>query len=233
MRVLVVDDTVLHCRVLADALAAEASIDAVETATDAATALALLPAAGTTIVLVNMGMGDGAAVVDSVVRAMPAAPVIALAVADLEDEIIACVEAGVVGCLLKGDSYSDLVALIGSVAQGELRCSPRVTAALLHRVTKLSRMSRQQSQQPGLPVPGDALLTAREREVMQLIDAGLSNQQIAHRLSIELRTVKNHVHHILVKYQVHHRAEAAAMFRSLRQVDDGHDRSGTGVLPSR
>ncbi|MBW8802246.1 MAG: response regulator transcription factor [Catenulisporales bacterium] len=227
---LVVDDTVLHCRVLADALAAEASIDAVETATDAAMALALLPAAGTTIVLVNMGMGDGAAVVDSVVRAMPAAPVIALAVADLEDEIIACVEAGVVGCLLKGDSYSDLVELIGGVAQGELRCSPRVTAALLHRVTKLSRMSRQQQARP---VPGDALLTAREWEVMQLIDAGLSNQQIAHRLSIELRTVKNHVHHILVKYQVHHRAEAAAMFRSLPQHDDGHDRSGSGILPSR
>jgi DNA-binding NarL/FixJ family response regulator len=109
-----------------------------------------------------------------------------------------------------------------------------VTAALLHRVTKLSRMSRQQqSQQQPRPVPRDALLTAREREVMQLIDAGLSNQQIAHRLSIELRTVKNHVHHILVKYQVHHRAEAAAMFRSLRQHDDGHDRSGNGVLPSR
>jgi two-component system nitrate/nitrite response regulator NarL len=232
MRVLVVDDTVLHCRILADALAAEASIDAVETATDAAMALALLPDAGPTIVLVNMGMGGGAAVVDSVVRAMPAAPVIALAVADLEDEIIACVEAGVVGCLLKGDSYSDLVELISGVARGELRCSPRVTAALLHRVTKLSQLSRQQQTQTR-PVPGESLLTTREREVMQLIDAGLSNQQIAHRLSIELRTVKNHVHHILVKYQVHHRADAAALFRSLHPYDDEHDRAGSGALPAR
>jgi DNA-binding NarL/FixJ family response regulator len=227
MRVLVVDDAILYCQMLAETLAAEASIDAVETAGNADAALKLLPDDGPrTIVLVNMGMRDSTAAAGSIARAVPAAPVIALGVSDLEDEIIACVEAGVVGCLLKEDSYADLMVLITSVARGEIRCSPRVAAALLHRVTRLSRQAR------SAPTPGDMLLTAREREVMQLVDAGLSNQQIAHRLSIELRTVKNHVHHILVKYQVHRRAEAAALFRSLHQYDDGHDRSGNRALPS-
>ena len=56
-------------------------------------------------------------------------------------------------------------------------------------------------------------LTRREREILELIDEGLSNKQIAQRLRIELPTVKNHVHHILGKLGVHRRAEAAAVAR--------------------
>jgi ATP/maltotriose-dependent transcriptional regulator MalT len=62
-----------------------------------------------------------------------------------------------------------------------------------------------------------ARLTAREREVMQLVDEGLSNKQIARRLSIELPTVKNHMHHILQKFQVSRREDAVARFRPLNQ----------------
>jgi two-component system nitrate/nitrite response regulator NarL len=61
-------------------------------------------------------------------------------------------------------------------------------------------------------------LTAREAEILALIDAGLSNKQIAHRLVIELATVKNHVHHILEKLHVHRRAEAAAHLRAGRAL---------------
>jgi DNA-binding NarL/FixJ family response regulator len=58
-------------------------------------------------------------------------------------------------------------------------------------------------------------LTTREREVLELIDEGLSNKQIAQHLSIELPTVKNHVHHILGKLGVHRRTEAAALARAV------------------
>ena len=60
------------------------------------------------------------------------------------------------------------------------------------------------------PVAPTASLTRREAEVLGLIDAGLSNKEIAHRLHIELPTVKNHVHHILEKLHVRRRGEAAA-----------------------
>jgi two-component system nitrate/nitrite response regulator NarL len=58
-------------------------------------------------------------------------------------------------------------------------------------------------------------LTPREREILELIDSGLMNKEIASALSIELTTVKNHVHHILEKLGVTHRAAAAAKVRKL------------------
>ena len=61
--------------------------------------------------------------------------------------------------------------------------------------------------------PSAERLTRREAEIVGLIDEGLSNKQIAGRLSIELATVKNHVHSILEKLQVERRAEAAARVR--------------------
>jgi DNA-binding NarL/FixJ family response regulator len=61
-------------------------------------------------------------------------------------------------------------------------------------------------------------LTARELEVLVLLDDGLSNQQIARRLCIELATVKNHVHHILEKLQVERRGEAGAYLRRHPQL---------------
>jgi DNA-binding NarL/FixJ family response regulator len=209
VRVIVVDDTSLYRQALADALAAELSIEAVETAADADAALALLGDSATgTVVLLNMSMPDGTAVLKAIHCAVPGTPVIALAVSDVEDEIIAYAEAGVAGCLLKGDSFADLLASIASVARGGTWCPPRVAAALLRRVATLSKEPRTE--------PVGSRLTAREREVMQLVDEGWSNKQIARRLSIELRTVKNHIHNILVKYQVHRRADAAALFRAVR-----------------
>jgi DNA-binding NarL/FixJ family response regulator len=224
MRVIIVDDTNIYRLALADALAGEMSINAVETAADAEAVLDLLDAAGTgTVVVLNMGMPDGVTVLNTIRDAKPATPVIALAVSDLDEEIIACAEAGVAGCLLKGDSYADLLALITSVAHGETWCSPRVAATLLRRVAALSKAPRTE--------PAGTRLTAREREVMQLVDEGLSNKQIARRLSIELRTVKNHVHHILAKYQVHRRADAAALFRAVRpRGGSEHSRPDAGVV---
>jgi two-component system, NarL family, nitrate/nitrite response regulator NarL len=210
VRVIIVDDTRLYRSTLADALAAEPSIEAVASAADADAALALLddsPAGA--VMLLNMSMADGMAVLHTIHDAVPGTPVIALAVPEAEDEIIAYAEAGVAGCLLKSNSFADLLASITIVAQGGTWCPPRVAAALLRRVATLYKEQRNE--------PADCRLTTREREVVQLIEEGLSNKQIARRLSIELRTVKNHVHHILVKYKVHHRADAAALFRATRQ----------------
>jgi len=90
--------------------------------------------------------------------------------------------------------------------RGEAVCSPRVAGALLRRIAALATDGRSDR------VP--AHLTKREREIMGLIDEGLSNKEIAKRLRIEVATVKNHVHNILEKLQVHRRGEAAARVRA-------------------
>jgi len=84
--------------------------------------------------------------------------------------------------------------------------------------TIMGRMDQNNYNGDGLPAAqrgGEptASLTAREREILELVDEGLSNKQIAKRLSIEMPTVKNHVHNILEKLDVRSRHEAAALLR--------------------
>jgi len=120
--------------------------------------------------------------------------------------VIACAEAGVSGYVTREASLDELTGVVESVARGESPCSPRISALLLRRVAETA----------GRRTETDAArrLTRREAEIVGLIDEGLSNKQIAGRLSIELATVKNHVHSILEKLQVERRAEAAARVRS-------------------
>jgi DNA-binding NarL/FixJ family response regulator len=128
--------------------------------------------------------------------------------------ILPLIEAGAAGYLTSDGPLHELVSTMAAVARGEMPCSPGLAAALGRRVVMLAAAS---------DPPAEALvLTRREREVADLIEEGLSNKEIARRLSISVMTVKNHVHRLLDKLQVRRRGEAAARIRSLRR---------TGVLP--
>jgi DNA-binding NarL/FixJ family response regulator len=135
---------------------------------------------------------------------------VALAVPDQEARVLACAEAGVSSYVPREASLADLAAAIESAARGEAVCSPRMTALLFRRVRVLSRVRPEPAEVPEL--------TARQWEIIDLIDEGLSNKEIARRLYIEVPTVKNHVHNILDKLQVRRRSEAAARVRGLREA---------------
>jgi two-component system, NarL family, nitrate/nitrite response regulator NarL len=152
------------------------------------------------VVLVDMAVADGSSAIREIVNGTDGVKVVALAVSESEQEVVAYAEAGVSGYVTRGESIDDLVAAVESAACGQVTCSPRVAAALLRRVTALSNPS---------PVETDSRLTRREAEVAALLDNGLSNKEIAHRLCIELATVKNHVHSILEKLELHSRFEVA------------------------
>jgi two-component system nitrate/nitrite response regulator NarL len=135
--------------------------------------------------------------------------IVAVAVPDVEDDVLACAEAGIAGYVTRADSIATTIDVIESVARGELLTTPRFAAALLRRVSSLAAAS---------PPAASARLTPREREIAELIGHGFSNKLIAQRLCIELPTVKNHVHNILEKLQVSRRADAALRFRALSGV---------------
>ncbi|MCH9720505.1 MAG: response regulator transcription factor, partial [Actinomycetia bacterium] len=128
---------------------------------------------------------------------------------DREPEIVACAEAGVAGLHLRSESFDHLLKLVANAGTGGARCSSEVSAILLRRVYSLAH-------QPPTPDSKADLLTARELEILELIELGLTNQQIASRLSVALHTVKNHVHNLLGKLGVANRAEAVAVSRALR-----------------
>jgi two-component system, NarL family, nitrate/nitrite response regulator NarL len=160
------------------------------------------------VVLLDISAGLAAA--RELCNAVPDVALVVLSVDDSDESVIACAETGVAGFVTTDTSLEGLMATVLCVAGGGTRCSPRATAALMRRVAVLS--GRQH------PVPSRARLTPRERQIVGLIDQGLSNKQIARELQIELATVKNHVHSILEKLCVERRGAAAAAFRARATV---------------
>jgi two-component system, NarL family, nitrate/nitrite response regulator NarL len=132
---------------------------------------------------------------------------IAIGIPETDREVVECAEAGVAGYVTREGSVADLIATMETVVEGDMHCSPRIAAILRRRVAALAARP---------PVLAERVrLTARESEIVALIDEGLSNKEIGQRLSIQLATVKNHVHNILEKLQVQRRGQAAAFVREL------------------
>lgn len=134
-------------------------------------------------------------------RQVPAVKIIAFALNETDHDVIACARAGIVGYVTRNGSVEDVVNSIRSALNGELICSPRIAGLLFQRVATNGKQSRKST------------LTSREREILNLINRGLSNKQIARSLRVESATVKNHVHNILEKLQLRRRGEAAAWLR--------------------
>jgi two-component system, NarL family, nitrate/nitrite response regulator NarL len=211
--VLILAEVGVYRDALAHSLGRHTRIDVVGVAADLEEALAGVGQAGPEILLVDTRMPAGTSAVQALVAAAPDVRVVALAVAEDQREVIAFAEAGASGYVPLDGSIEDLVAVIESVSRGETLCSPRAAATLFRRVAALARESRRE--------PVEARLTARELDVLRLIEEGRSNKEIARALSVELSTVKNHVHNILEKLNVDSRTEAAARARrhDLRSLD--------------
>ncbi|MBN2413063.1 response regulator transcription factor [candidate division KSB1 bacterium] len=156
------------------------------------------------VALIDIGMPDkdGIEVTQVLYQDAPEVKVIILGMIDLTDEIIQCIEAGAAGYVLKEASFDYLVETIRSVHRGESFCSPQMTASLFTRIAELAI-----ERMPKIPT-SSVKLTNRELEIINLIAEGLPNKEIAQRLFIETQTVKNHVHNILDKLQLHNRLEA-------------------------
>jgi two-component system, NarL family, nitrate/nitrite response regulator NarL len=222
-RVLILTEVGVHREALARSLGGDGRVGVVGTAADLEEALAALDEVGPDIVLVDMPTPAGADAVRALVVATPEIKVVALAVPEVERDVIAFAEAGAAGYVAREGSMQDLVAVIESVARGECLLSPEIAAKVFRRVATLAREPRLE--------PIDERLTARELDVLRLIEEGLSNKEIATALSIELPTVKNHVHSVLEKLNVRRRTAAAARARRLGLLRDGGAGTGDGTEP--
>ncbi len=203
--VLIVSDIRLYREGLAEVVARQAGFQLAGTAADGDTALAAVRSRPPDMVLVDMAMAGSPGVIRAIRELTPDVNVVALSVADTEGDVCACAEAGVTGYVARDASLSDLMATLESAVRGEALCSPRMAGSLLRRLAELA------STQP--LGASSTHLTPRELEILRLLDEGLANKDIARRLGIEVATVKNHVHNILEKLQVHRRGEAAAWVR--------------------
>jgi two-component system nitrate/nitrite response regulator NarL len=206
-RVFIVADIRLYREGLAQVLDREPGIRVAGTGT-VAQLLASLGPSRPDVVLVDMASHESLVAIEKIAVTAPDLKVVALALGESENEIIACAEAGVLGFFRRDGSLDELITTIDAVARGESPCSPRIAAILLRRIAMYAAERRAEG--------GASRLTRRELEILVLIAKGLSNKEIARRLSIERATVKNHVHNILEKLHVSDRTEAAARLRRER-----------------
>jgi DNA-binding NarL/FixJ family response regulator len=195
-RVLLVGDVRLFRELLEDAVADQDGFEVVGSASCDVAAMA----AG--MIEPDIVVADTAALtipegIRALATALPDAKIVAIGVPDDEDSVVSLLEAGAAGYVTVDQPFTELVTAVDAASNGELPCSPRMSAALARRVAALAADEKH--------VPGDAALTPRQREIASLIASGMSNKQIARRLLIEHATVKNHVHSILVKLGVSRR----------------------------
>lgn len=210
-KILILDGCTLQRENLAAVFAANGtSVPAV--AWDVPSLRAAVDVVSPDIVLLNMLTSENVNLLSALRETCPHAKVIVVGISeDDESEIVACAEAGVAGYHLRTESLNDLFVLISKVFDGESLCSPKVSAILLNRLSALAAQRQLEGK--------ELVLTAREIQVLRMLEIGLSNRDIAERLCIALHTVKNHVHSILGKLGVSTRAQAVAVSRSFQYTE--------------
>jgi DNA-binding NarL/FixJ family response regulator len=200
IRVLVVDDQPLFRTGLARLLAEDEHVDVVGDAGDGEQAVKMVARLHPDVVLMDIKMPnlDGVEATKQIVSQHPEVKVLILTAIDADNYVIQCLRAGAAGYVLK-DSHKDaIISSIRSVMSGERVMASAVATRVLEMLTGEST--------PKQFYDG---LTVREVEILKLIATGLANKQIAYRLKISEKTVRNHVSNMYEKLGIYDRAQAA------------------------
>ena len=211
IRVLVVDDHPIFRDGLAALVSATEGFELSGIADDGETALAAAQAADVVLMDLNLPGMSGVEATRVIASRERAPAVLVVTMVDDDDTVIAAMQAGARGYVLKGSTAGDITAAVRTVAGGGAVFGAGVAARILGLATTATVSVNQ-------PVAATGGLTAREQEVLSLVAEGLSNAQIARRLDLSLKTVQNYVSHILDKLQLHDRTQAALLARGM--LDD-------------
>jgi DNA-binding NarL/FixJ family response regulator len=204
VRVFVVDD---HAMVRAGVRAEiGAEVTVVGEAADVPSAVEGIRSTKPDVVLLDVHMpgGGGRAVLETLRSELPEVSWLALSVSDAAEDVIAVIRAGARGYVTKTISGPDLVDAVRRVADGDVVFSPRLAGFVLDAFAAGSAAPEPTAESTD---PGLDLLSAREREVMQLLARGYTYREIGSRLFISVKTVESHASNVLRKLQLSNRNE--------------------------
>ncbi len=198
------DDHAVVRRGLTAFLATAHDIDVVAVAANGTEAVAAVRKLAPDVVLLDLFMPDQPAVetVRQIKKVSPRSQIVVVTSHEGDDYVVPMTQAGAISYILKDTTPEDLIATVRKAAAGESTLSPRIARALVSVVTQ-ARAAKTHATQPHDD------LTEREMEVLQCIAEGLSNIDIATRLTISEKTVKSHVSNILGKLYLTDRTQAA------------------------
>ena len=154
------------------------------------------------ILMMDISMPDGGLeTIPEILENRPSQKIVVLTVSEAGDDVSTALNQGAKGYVLKGVGSRGLAEILKAVASGETYVSPTLSARLLSDLTA--------RRTGGIMTNPLSDLTEREREVLDLVAAGLSNKRVALRLDLHEKTVKHHMTRILAKLNVSNRTEAA------------------------
>ena len=177
------------------------------------------------VILFDAARRENVEFLKELVASVPHSKVVAFGVKETDEEILALAAAGTAGYICNSAESSDVVKVLEQVMCDELPCSPRAAASLYRRVATLSQGGNDAIGVGNGNHISIVPLSRRELQIAHLIDCGLTNKQIGRELGIEPATVKNHVHNLCEKLDVHRRGEAAARVRAISREAVSHERT--------
>jgi len=212
IRVVVADDHPIVREGLRAVLSALADFELVGAAASGMEAVSVVAAAQPDVVVMDLHMPeiDGVQATRHILAAQPDVAILVLTMYDDDEMILAALKAGARGYLLKGASHNDIARALRAVAGGEAVFGRDIADHILARLTGHIAPTRLFPQ-----------LSTRELEILELLAEGSGNQDIARRLYLSPKTVRNHIANILAKLQLPDRAQAIA---TAREAGLGSDR---------
>lgn len=216
-----IDDNRLLREGLASMIHMQSGFKVLAASADVEEALRTVRRAKPDVVLVDFGLEDhnSLALTATVHGEVPDARVIVMGLLPLQEDVADYVRAGASGFIMKDASFEDFFATIRAVAGGEQVLPKALTHSLFSQIARKASASSRTRADKAL-VLESVRLTARERQVIDLLSEGLSNKEIAQRLQIAVHTVKSHVHNVLEKLALHSRLEVAAFSHATRGVKE-------------
>jgi DNA-binding NarL/FixJ family response regulator len=219
MRILLVDDHILFRKGIASLLDSQPDFEVVGEADDGCQALEKARELMPDLILMDITMPrcNGREATRLIKQEMPYVKIVMLTVSDEDEDLFDAIRNGAIGYLLKNLKPEELFEMLRGISRGEAPISRLMASKILREFARPSTVltgSSASGTKDGL--------TAREREVLQLVTVGMTNKEIAANLHIAENTVKNHLRNILEKLHLQNRAQAAAY-----AIREGLVRGGT------
>jgi DNA-binding NarL/FixJ family response regulator len=218
--VLVVEDDAVTRRSLCMAIDSEPALQLKMACDSVQSALAALEAGPCDLLLTDLGLPDGSGleIIRACAQQYPGCDIMVLTMSSDDENVLACIEAGAAGYVLKNAGHQNIVRALLDLHCGGSPISPLIARKML------TRMRGEAKSAPAVELPAEVQavqLTKRERAILELIARGDSYAEAAQILSVSVGTVQTHVKSIYTKLSVHSRGEAVyeAQRRGLLQFD--------------